>query len=179
VQATILSAVVRRPLAGPDRVVLETDNWGQFELDVPRGSGTTYAEQIGLGVCTLREAEPLGWKPTQRVELGPKARPVDAKPVVKFARAQVTEAEENGPVVLVLDTRDEVGSNEGVYEHDFELKMGSLEDAKNYLAAHGFSEYVLVKMRRAMRGKVPRVNRHGKYVMLMLPGLETLPTGAG
>ncbi len=174
-EAKILSAEVRRGVSGPDRVVLTTDGWGDFTVDVPRGGGPDYCAGVGLGSCKLVTSDGFEAK-TETVELGPKSRPADATPAIVFASAQVTEPEEGGPVTLILDTRGGDGSNAGVYEHDFELPFTSLAEARAYLKAHGFTEAIVIKRRQRMRNGHPVTKRfsEGEPVLAMLPATEAI-----
>lgn len=173
-EAKILSAEVRRGVSGPDRVVLTTDGWGEFTVDVPRGGGPDYSAGVGMGSCKLVTSD--GFEPkTETVELGPKSRPNDQTATIAFASAQVTEPVAGGPVTLVLDTRGGDGSNAGVYEHDFELAFPSLAEARAYLKAHGFARFRWVHMQPLTRGGLPRLGRKsGKPILGMLPSPESL-----
>lgn len=174
-KAKILSAEVRRGVSGPDRVVLSTDGWGDFTVDIPRGGGPDYCAGVGMGSCKLVVSDGFA-AATETVELGPKARPVDATQTIAFASAQVTEPEAGGPVTVVLDTRGGDGSNAGAYEHDFELSFPSLADARAYLKAHGFKSMTVVKMRPVVKRGSAEVKRRkdGTIAMAMLPAPEVV-----
>jgi len=160
-QASIVSAEVRRPFHGPDAVTLQS-SWGEFRVALPRGTGPDYVAAIGLGSCKLLESD--GFEPkTTIVELGPKSRRNDQKAEIAFASAKVTEPVSGGAVTLILDTRGGDGSNDGAYEHDFELAFDSLAAAKSYLKDHGFESFVRV---------CPRVRANGKS--MLLPEVEKI-----
>lgn len=178
-KAKILSAEVRRPPFGPDRVVLKTDGWGDFEVDVPRGGGPDYAATLGLGSVALVTSKDGFSSDGERLEVGPKARPDDATAEVAFASALIKEPEEGGAVSVVLDTRGSDGSNEGPYAVDFELSFPGLIAAETYLRTRGFSEVTVVKPRPSIwnggrRKGSSRVDRKGRPVLFMLPKVEVL-----